>query len=74
MFCTLFFSVLINSILRLDGNSIKCVPLVLQRQCGMHKEWVCEKVDLEVARIVCETVDALVSQILFQLCCIGYEI
>ena len=72
--CFLYpFFVLIDSILRLDGNDIKCVPfLVLQRQCGMHEEWVCEKVDLEVARIVCETVDALVSKILFQLCCIGW--
>ncbi|CAL4887336.1 unnamed protein product [Urochloa decumbens] len=31
-----------------------------QRQCGMYQEWVCEEVDWEVARIVCETVDALV--------------
>jgi hypothetical protein len=58
--CLPFF-VSIDSILRLDGNDIKYVPLVLQRQCGMHKEWACEKVDLEVARIVCDTVDALVS-------------
>ena len=58
------FFVLIDSILRLDGNDIKCGPfLVLQRQCGMHEEWVCEKVDLEVARSLglSETVDALVS-------------
>ncbi|CAN6232050.1 unnamed protein product [Urochloa humidicola] len=31
-----------------------------QRQCGMYKEWVCEEVNWEVAKIVCETVDALI--------------
>ncbi|CAO2039214.1 unnamed protein product [Urochloa humidicola] len=31
-----------------------------KRQRGMYKEWVCEEVNWEVAKIVCEAVDALV--------------